>query len=262
VRFVYGLPFAALFLAGALALAQASLPRLDPEALAWTLGGAICQIGGTAMMLVVMHRRAFGVAYAYIKTEPVIVALLGVVLLGDLLPPLAWVATGVVTAGVIVASVKPGEYSRLLSEGGMIFAGIVSGALYGISSIAFRGGIEALGEGGFVVRSLTILVTSLVIQSVLLGSWLALRDRPAFLGSLREWRQSIGAGFAGAASSACFFTAFALTPASNVRTMALIELPIVALASGRLTGQKMARHEIAGLAIVMGGVALLLYAHA
>ena len=59
------------------------------------------------------------------------------VLLGDLLPPLAWAATGIVTAGVIVASVKPGEYGKLLSEGKMIAAGVVSGGLYGASSIAF-----------------------------------------------------------------------------------------------------------------------------
>ena len=92
--------------------------------------------------------------------------------------------------------------------------------------------------------------------------WLALRDRPAFIGSLREWRTSIGAGFAGALASATFFCAFALTPAANVRTLALIELPMVALVSGRLTGRAMARHELAGMAIVMAGVALLLAAQA
>lgn len=262
VRFVFGLPFALLFLLGALVLAGASLPHFTPAALGWTVLGGVCQIGGTAMMLVVMHRRAFGVAYAYIKTEPVIVALLGVVLLGDNLPFLAWVATGIVTAGVIFASVKPGEWDKLISEGGMILAGVVSGALFGLSSIAFRGGIEALPDGGFVIRSLTVLAASLAVQTALLGAYLALRDREAFIGSLREWRGSIGAGAAGAASSAFWFTAFSLTPASNVRTMSLVELPMVALASGRLTGRKMARHELAGLAVVMGGVALLLYAHA
>ena len=144
VRFVFGLPFAALFLAGALAIAGVRLPQFTPAAIGWTVLGGICQIGGTAMMLVVMHRRAFGVAYTYIKTEPVIVALLGVVLLRDHLPALAWAATGLVTAGVIFASVRPGEYDKLVSEGGMILAGIVSGALTGLCSIAFRGGIEAL----------------------------------------------------------------------------------------------------------------------
>lgn len=262
VRFVYGLPFALLFLAVALVVGGERLPPIGGEALAWMIGGAVCQIAATAAMLVVMGQRAFGVAYAYIKTEPVIVALLGVVLLGDRLPALAWVAVALVTVGVIAASVKPGEYRQLVGETRMILIGVVAGALFGLSAIAFRGAIEALPEGGYILRSLTILVLALATQTLLLGAWLAMRDRPAFIGSLREWRHSIGAGFAGAVTSACFFIAFSLTAAANVRTVALIELPIVALVSGRLTGLKMAGHEVAGLAVVMGGVALLLYAHA
>lgn len=261
VRFVYGLPFAALFLALAFAFGGERLPPLTLEALVWVVGGALCQIGATALMLVVMGKRAFGVAYAYIKTEPVIVALLGVALIGDRLPLLAWLAVGLVTAGVIAASVRPRDYRQLLGETRMILIGVASGALFGISSIAFRGAIEALPEGGYVLRSLTALVLTLTTQTALLGIWLAWRDRPAFLGSLREWRHSFGAGFAGAVSSACFFIAFSLTPAANVRTVALIELPLVALVSGRLTGRKMAGHELVGLAVIMGGVALLLYAH-
>jgi drug/metabolite transporter (DMT)-like permease len=55
-------------------------------------------------MLLVMHRRAFGVAYAYIKTEPVVVAIMGFLFLGDRLSALGWAAVLVVTMGVLVAS--------------------------------------------------------------------------------------------------------------------------------------------------------------
>ncbi len=262
VRFIYGLPFAVVFLAGVLLIESAGLPQFGGVALLWTMLGAVCQIAGTALMLVVMHRRAFGVAYAYIKTEPVIVALLGAILLGDRLPPLAWAAIAIVTAGVVISSVKPGEYGRLIGEGTMIAGGVAAGGLFGLSAIAFRGGINELAEGSFILRSLAVLVVSMSIQTVLLGLWLALRDRAAFTGSLREWRGSIGAGFTGALSSAFWFFAFALTAAANVRTLGLIELPMVALLSGRLTGKTMARYELAGMGIVLAGVAMLLGAHA
>ena len=262
VRFVFGLPFAAMFLLAALTVADAGMPSFDSFALAWTVAGAVCQIGATAVMLFVMGRRAFGVAYAYIKTEPVLVALLGVLLLGDHLPLLAWLAVGIVTAGVLFASVKPGEFGVLLGEGKMILLGVLSGGLFGLSSIAYRGAIGALPEGGFVVRALSVLVVTLTIQTVLLGTWLAWRQREAFIGSLREWRQSFGAGFMGAFSSACFFAAFALTPAANVRTLALVELPLAAALSGRLSGKAMARHELVGIGIIMAGVALLLASYA
>jgi len=262
VRFLYGLPFAVVFLTVALALSGASMPRFGPAALAWTALGAACQIGGTAMMLVVMHRRAFGVAYAYIKTEPALVAAMGVMLVGDALPALAWLAVGIVTAGVLIASTRPGEWRALVGETAMIAAGIASGGFFGLSAIAFRGGIQALGEGSFFVHSLSVLVVSLAMQTLALGAWLALREPAAFIGSLKEWRRSLGAGLAGASASAFFFSAFALTPAANVRTLALVELPLAALFNRRISGRRLARHELAGMAVVMAGVALLLAAHA
>lgn len=257
VRFVFGLPFALVFLGFALALTGHPLPKANPIALGWALLGAVSQVLGTALMLVVMHQRAFGVAYAYIKTEPVLVAVLGVLLLGDHLSPLAWAAVGIVTIGVLIASAQPGQSRALLKEWRMIGAGVAAGGLYGLSAIAFRGGIGALEGGDFLLRALTILAISLTIQSGLLGLWLAARDREAFTGSLKVWRSSLGAGFLGAFASACWFTAFALTPAANVRTLGLIEMPIAALLAGRLTGTAAGRTELVGLAVVMAGVALL-----
>jgi drug/metabolite transporter (DMT)-like permease len=261
VRFVFGLPFAVLFLLIALALTGWTLPGLSAAAIEWAVFGALCQIGATALMLVVMGKRAFGVAYAYIKTEPVVVALFGVILLGDRLPLLAWIAILVVVAGVLVASVPPGQFGTLLGETRMILLGLLSGGLFGLSSIAFRGGSLALDSGGYVMRSLIVLVLSLTTQTLLLGLWLAFRDREAFLGSLREWRSSLGAGFAGASASAMFITAFSLAPAANSRTLSLVELPMAAIISHRVTGRRLKPYEMIGMAVILGGVALLLYSH-
>jgi drug/metabolite transporter (DMT)-like permease len=262
VRFVFGLPFAVLFLGLALWIGGASISPIGPDALAWCALGAVCQIAATALMLLVMRERAFGVAYAYIKTEPVIVALLGVLLLRDVLGWLAWVAVSVVTAGVLLASTKPSEARLLLRDGRLIFLGMLGGGLFGMSAIAFRAAIGALASGGYVVRSLSMLVLSLAIQTLLLGLWLAFRDRQAFLGSLREWRVSLGAGFLGAAASSGWFIAFSLTAAANVRTLALIEIPLAALVSGRISGKRLAANEWAGMAVILVGLALLLAAHA
>jgi drug/metabolite transporter (DMT)-like permease len=257
VRFVFGVPFAVLFLIAMLLITDARVPPIGPVALGWVTLGAVAQIAATALMLLVMNRKAFGVAYAYIKTEPVIVALLGVLLLGDRLPPLGWLAVGVVTAGVLLASVKPSQVTALFSEGPMIAAGVCAGALFGLSAISFRGAIGALDEGSFLLRAMTMVAVSLGIQSMLLGIWLGLRDRAVFIASLREWRQSLGAGFLGASASVCWFTAFSLTPAANVRTLALVEMPLAALLSARLSGKAMQRHELLGFAVVLGGVAML-----
>jgi len=259
VRFVFGLPFAIVFLVAWILVTDEAVPLPGREALAWSILGGLSQIGATALMLVVMDRRAFGVAYSYIKAEPVIVALLGVAILGDHLPVAGWIAVFVVTFGVLVSSVRLSELSGLLMERGMIATGVAAGGLFGLAAIAFRAAIWELPEGGFVMRSLTILVLSLFVQSLVLGLWLAARDREAFKGSLREWRHSAGAGFLGALASACWFMAFSLTAAANVRTLGLVEIPLAALLSGKLTGKQVARHEVVGMSLVMAGVALLIW---
>ena len=47
-------------------------------------------------------------SYAFIKTEPIHVALFGLIFLGDKITPLTAAAILIATAGVIVISLKPG----------------------------------------------------------------------------------------------------------------------------------------------------------
>ena len=263
VRFVFGLPFAAILLAGELVLFPARVPPLTPAALGWGFLGAVSQILATAMMLMVMKRQDFGVAYAYIKTEPATVAMLGLVVLGDRLPPLSWAAVVVVTVGVLLAALrKPdAEHSRTGFDWRPLLIGVGGGALFGLSAIAFRASIHALPQGGFVLRSLVMLVVSLAMQSALLAVWFVLRDAEPFRASLREWRLTLAAGLLGALASACWFLGFALTNAANVRTLALIEMPIVALATRYVSGRWLSPREWSGFALVTFGVVLLLLAH-
>ena len=97
VRFLFGFPFALLFLAGLLIATDAALPRPGLAFWPWVLVGAFAQVAATALMLAAMNDRSFVVVYAYIKTEPVQVALFGLVFLGDLVTPAMAVATMIAT---------------------------------------------------------------------------------------------------------------------------------------------------------------------
>lgn len=261
VRFVYGLPFAAVLLASYLAASGEPLPAASTAAFAWIALGAVAQIGATALMLEVMAQRDFGVAYAYIKTEPVTVALLGLVLIGDVLPGLGWFAVILVTVGVVLSSLRPADGAARLAEVRPVIVGVGSGALFGLSAIAFRAGIEAVPAGSFMMRSLLMLVVSLALQSGILLAWFAMRGAAPLKASLRHWRMSTGAGALGALASAGWFIAFSLTLAANVRTLGLIEMPIVALVTRRVSGKWLTPREALGFALITGGVALLLLAH-
>ncbi len=75
VRFLFGFPFAVLFLAATLATTHQGLPHPPPIFWLWNVGGATSQILGTALLLMAMEERSFVVAVAYTpETEPLFVA--------------------------------------------------------------------------------------------------------------------------------------------------------------------------------------------
>ena len=255
VRFVFGLPFALLFLA--MAALVGPIPAPDAAVFGYAALGAVAQVAATALMLTAMRHRGFAVATALIKTEPVTLALMGWAMLGDALSPQRALAILVATLGVLMAS---GRGWRRAAPGPALLA-IGAGALFGLSAIGFRGAILALPEAGEVVRATTVLVITLALQTAMVGAWLALADRAALRGMAAAWRESLGAGFLGALASQFWFIAFALTPAANVRTLALVEIAFAAAVS-RHRREAMSPTQLAGMALILIGVAWLILAGA
>lgn len=259
VRFLYGFPFALLFLLGVAWATGAAVPGPGPSFAPFLAAGALTQIFATALMLAAMRDRSFSVVTAYIKTEPVQTALFGLLVLGDRLTWPVGAAIAVATAGVVLISKKPGVG---LASSGLrpVLLGVAAGAFFALSAIGFRGAILALDGGSFLIRATTTLAWSLGLQTAILLVWLAVFDRPALLGSFRAWRASTGAGFLGALASQFWFIGFSLTTAANVRTLALIEVVMAQIVSHRFLSQATTRRELAGMALVVGGVVLLLFA--
>ena len=259
VRFLFGFPFALILLAGVVAAVGEALPNPPQLFWPWVLAGAFTQIAATATMLSVMGQRSFVVAYAFIKTEPVHVALFGLIFLGDKVTPLSAAAILIATAGVIVISLKGNA-----DDGGSVrstMVGLFSGALFALSAIGYRGAILSLHRPDFVVAATFTVTVGLVIQAAVLSLYLALRDPKVLQAIARAWRPSLFAGFMGAFASEFWFLAFAITTAANVRTLALVEVLFAQGVTRFVFKQPTTRREIAGIVLVVIGVALLVWAY-
>jgi drug/metabolite transporter (DMT)-like permease len=260
VRFLYGLPFACAFLALALWLAGEAMPALTWRAFGFAALGAATQIAATALMLQAMRHNGFGVVTAWLKVEPILVAVVGWVVLGEPLTLSMVAAIAVAIAGVLVLTLRPGQGRAMLADLRTAPLGLLAGLAFGLSAIGFRGAITALPDGGFLVRALAILALTLALQTLTLGTWLAVKDRPALAGSIRAVVPSLAAGFLGALASALWFIGFSLTTAANVRTIALVEV-VFALLLGRIAfGQRADARQLAGIGILLFGVILLIAA--
>ena len=222
VRFLFGFPFVLVFLAAVMLASGAPLPRPELNFWPWTILGAGAQVAATALMLAAMGERSFVVTIAYIKTEPIQVAVFGLVFLGDLLTWPMMLAIVVATAGVVVMSTKPGG-----TIGGIkpTLVGLASGGMFALSAIGFRGAILNLALPNFLMAATFTLTVGIVMQAVLLSLYLWLRNRKVLLAILRAWRPSLSAGLAGAVASQFWFLAFALATAASVRTCLLYTSP-------------------------------------
>src|SRR5262249_37630986 len=108
VRFLFGFPFAIVFLVVVLFASGYALPRPGLIFWPWVLLGARAQILATALMLAAMNDRSFVVTIAYIKTEAIQAAVFGLIFLGDSVTLLMAVSIIVATAGVVLMSFKGG----------------------------------------------------------------------------------------------------------------------------------------------------------
>src|SRR5262247_2569746 len=159
VRFLFGLPFAALFLLAVVLASGQALPRPPAMFWPWVLAGAVAQIAATALMLAAMNDRSFVVVYAYIKTEPVQVALFGLVFLGDAVTPAMAAAIVTATVGVVIMAVKPGTRSSLTAT----LLGLAAGAMFALSAVGYRGAILRLGGPSYVMAATVTVVVGLLL---------------------------------------------------------------------------------------------------
>lgn len=296
VRFLFGLPFGLLFLAVMAFVVDLRALDLSWSFVAWAAMGGLFQITATAAMLAAMRERSFVVAIAYVKTEPLQIALFGFLFLGERLSLQATLAIVLATAGVLLMSM-PARAVRAVGESlhaesvasvarsatpaavgatsGIAQAshhrrakrpivpraallGVGSGAMFALSAVGFRGAILALGDAAFYARATTTLAVTLAMQTALLTAWLAWREREVLRAIFRMWRRSLVAGASGALASQLLFFAFSLQTAAAVRTVGLSEILFAQAVSHRLFSQRTTRREAIGMATMVAGVLWLL----
>jgi len=255
VRFLFGFPFALVFLFGIWFITGAPLPHPSAAFGGWIVLGALTQIAGTMLMLLAMNERSFVVTVAYLKTEPIQVAVFGMIFLGDMLRAPSIAAIFIASLGVFLISFKPG-YNSLRPT----LLGLGAATAFAFSAIGYRGAILSLQDVQFVMAASFSLAVGLTAQAVLLSAYLAWRDRAGLDAIVRLWKPSLFAGFMGALSSQFWFLALALATAASVRTLALVEVLFAQATTHFLFKQKTTPREIAGIVLVVAGCALLVWA--
>ena len=256
IRFLFGFPFSLIFFAMVIGFTGDPVPWPVVAFWLWLLLGALTQIVGTGLMLLVMDGNSFVVTIAYLKTEAIQTAIFGFVFLGDHLTLLKVVAILIATVGVVITALRPGG-AKGFADLKPTALGLVAAACFALSAVGFRGAIIAVPGVSFVTAASYTLVFGLFVQTAVLTAYLLLRAPDVPKRILGLWRPSLFAGFLGAFASQFWFLAFALTAAANVRTLALVEVLFAQAVSYYSFKQPLSLHEFGGIVLIVIGVGLL-----
>jgi drug/metabolite transporter (DMT)-like permease len=263
VRYLFGLPVAALLLAGYSWISGAgALPVPGPRFLWMCALAGIAQILATNLLIMAFGYRNFVVGTAYSKTEAVQGAILAMLLTGERLHPLAWAGVVAGVVGIMLLStggqrMRPLDFVRALGQPAAL-CGLGAGFLFAVTALAIRDATGTLATDDLVLAALIALVTTMAIQTVLQGSYVVVRE-PAEVGRIiAGWRTAGMVGLLAALGSACWFTGFATAPVALVRIVGQVEI-IFTLGFARFyLRESLSATEVAGLLLVGSGVVLAL----
>lgn len=263
-RFAFGLPFSTIYLIFVLNFLGTELPFLNTRFLAIAAIGGIAQIFGTAALIYTFRLRNFAVGVTYSKTEALQTAVFGIFLFGAAVSTGSFIAIVICVVGVVVMSTPKGLSGDEAAAsfwarwtGPAVWSGLLSGAGFAIAALSFREASLSLQMPGFIEPAAVTLVYVNVIQTVLLGGYMLFFERDQLFAIGGHLRRSTWIGLTGVAGSAAWFTAMTLQNAAYVRTLGQIELLFSLAISYFLFRERLSRHEIAGMALVIAGIALL-----
>lgn len=262
VRFFYAWPFALLYVWGLTYFGGFELIQFNIRFLIFCFLGSITQITFTFLLVWLFSFRNFAAGIIYSKTETVQVAVLGLLILGDPLSIGTVLAIAVSLIGVLALSMAGNRltYQNLVASlhEKPTLIGLTCGAALGASVVFFRGAALSLGGEGFLMQAGTSLAVSLVMQTVMMGTYLILKEPGQLRLVLVHWRPALLVGIAAALASIFWRSAYTLQSAAYVRALGQIELVFAVLVSTLIFREKIKTMELMGIVFIVSGILILI----
>ena len=267
VRFGFGIPFALAFSALFTYFGSYQLPSLNAEFAFWVVIAAIAQIIAQALLVHMFSFRNFAVGSAYSRTEPMQAALFGLIFLSEKVSFAVLGAIAISVFGVMLISVARTEITprslviSIFSKTSLI--GLSSGTIFGVAAVAYRGAslslAPSLDEPNFIIQAAATLSVAIILQSVIMITWIYFKDREQLPKIRAAWKISLIVGFVGASASFGWFMAMTLQQAAVVKALAQIEMIFAFISSAFIFKEKINRYEIAGCALIVCGILALIF---
>ena len=260
VRFLFGLPFAIIYFLFLHNSYEVTLTSIPNKFILFALIGGVSQIIATFLLLKIFNYKNFAVGTTYSKTEPIQALFFSILILGETISYMGVIGIIIGIFGVIFISYKSNKlsYDNKPDSKTSIYLGLLSGALFGIAAVMFRGASLSLNLDNLLYSSGLTLLVALFIQTTLLGIYLIITDKNQILLSFDNLKDCIIVGFFGALASMCWFYAMSIQNVAYVRALGQIELVFTILMTLIYFKEKISFREIIGICFILIGITVII----
>jgi drug/metabolite transporter (DMT)-like permease len=262
VRFIYALPIAIFYFFAVVYLEAQPLPAMNTSFLLYALLGGICQILFTVFLLWLFSFHNFAVGTTFSKLETIMVAIFGLLLLGDRITPTVTIAIAISAAGLVVLSAGQSNLGlkNLVQSLWRLptLIGLSCAAWLGMSVVLFRAASLSLGLDSFTVAASFTLLIVLILQTAIMGVLIGLREPRQLKKIIQYWRPAALVGISGGLASIGWFSAFTLQNATYVRALGQIELIFTFVVALLVFREQVSRAEVSGILLIGASIVLLL----
>lgn len=259
IRYVFGLPFALIYL---LYITRAELPEVVAAALGngrfivFALAAAVAQIIATVLLVRLFSFRNFTVGTSLAKTEAVQAAVFGTVLFGMPLSLFGWLAVAIGFLGIYIVSMPTGDQRW---EPRTVLLGTLSGTAFALTSLWIREASLSLEQSVLSSAAMT-LVFLVSVQSLICVCYTALREPEQFAAIGKRLGLAGFVGLTSALGSVGWFTAMTYQNPALVKSLGQVEFIFTLLLTTLFFKERITVRELLGVAAIVCSVILILQA--
>lgn len=258
-RFVGGIPLALIYLTILYATGEQHL--FDLNFTGWFFiycaVAAGMQIAATALMVNLFQQKNYAIGVGLAKSEAIVAALIGSVLLADQFSLYGWLGIVIGTVAVFLLS---GGFKLKQISWQSLWIGLGSGFCFAVTSLLVREASLELTDLPTIYRAAWVLLAVLTVQSIGLSIWLAMKEPQTIVAMKREWKLVASVSLASFTASWGWFNAMALVSVALVKTLGQVEVLFTLLISWLLLREKLKATEIMGLLLIVIGAILVIWA--
>lgn len=255
-RFLFAPPIALTYLLLLYFFSDQDIPEFSLKFVFLVLLASVMQISATSFMVILFKQKNFSVGAGLAKSEALVAGVLGTVFFGSQLSLFGWVGILVGATAIFVLS-GGGRKGQLSLK--TVIIGLACGTCFALTSLFVREASHLLNVP-FPHSAAWVLVWVLCIQTTLLVSYIAVKNRSTFIALKNNAKMTLATSIISCFGTICWFSAVSLHHVAYVKTLGQVEVLLTMLVATFWLKNKVQKHEIIGLLLIAAAAILVMWA--